>query len=95
MTFLGGGRSCVGFKFSQLEMSTGVHFTFSIYHLTCHASQKSCCQCYSRLSDSHGQGTFIGTSLRSRTLPLDPTLRYQGCLSEWSRYSMAVSIVVI
>lgn len=22
MTFLGGGRSCIGFKFSQLEMST-------------------------------------------------------------------------
>ena len=29
MTFLGGGRSCIGFKFSQLEMSTHVSLRWS------------------------------------------------------------------
>lgn len=30
MTFLGGGRSCIGFKFSQLEMSMSFFVCFTI-----------------------------------------------------------------
>ena len=32
MTFLGGGRSCIGFKFSQLEMSKFINITLVDTH---------------------------------------------------------------
>lgn len=33
MTFLGGGRSCIGFKFSELEMSACPQFSSSLIYI--------------------------------------------------------------